>query len=106
MKQLLTKCNNAVYLCILYMISMIALGSMVSKAFFAVLLLPFVLYGIYRLFFCEIQIKKPLSYRLLWWIFFALFVLFLFIFAYAVRVESLSWDWGKVIRSASERVLN
>ena len=105
MKQLLTKCNNAVYLCILYMISMIALGSMVSKAFFAVLLLPFVLYGIYRLFFCEIQIKKPLSYRLLWWIFFALFVLFLFIFAYAVRVESLSWDWGKVIRSASERVL-
>lgn len=89
MKQLLTKCNNAIYLCILYMISMIALGSMVSKAFFAILLLPFVLYGIYRIFLCEVRIKKPISYCLLWWIFLpCLFCFYLFLpMPYGLKVS-------------------
>lgn len=105
MIRLLTKCSNIIYLGLLYMIFMIALGSMVSKAFFVIFLLPVVLYMIYRLFQCKTIGNIKISYRFLWWGIFSLAMIFMFFFAYSVRVENLSWDWGKVIRSASERVL-
>ena len=38
-----------IWLILLYGIIVVALGSMISKAFFAVLLLPFLIYGIYQL---------------------------------------------------------
>lgn len=105
MKQSLTKCSNAVYGILVYMFFMIALGSMVSKAFFAVFLLPVVLFFLFRIFRSERSWSMRISYRQGWWLLFVLGTVLMFFFAYAVRMESLSWDWGKVIRSASERVL-
>lgn len=105
MKRLLTKCSNAMYGILIYMIVMIALGSMVSKAFLSIFLLPIVLFLIVKLLSGNLSWSERISYRLGWWLLFAVGTIFMFFFAYAVRMESLSWDWGKVIRSASERVL-
>lgn len=105
MKQLLTKCSNAMYGILIYMIVMIALGSMVSKAFFAIFLLPLVLFFIVKLFSGNLSWSQRIPYRIGWWILFAIGSLVMVLFAYSVQMDSLSWDWGKVIRSASERIL-
>lgn len=93
-----------IWLGMLYGIVVIALGSMVSKAFFAVLLLPPVFYGIYRTAGKETLLPQTFPYRAVWWGISVLGTVLMLFIAYSVRVESLSWDWGKVIRSASEYV--
>lgn len=94
-----------IWLLMLYGIVIIALGSMVSKAFFAILLLPAVSYGIYRVVNRETLLPATFPYRGVWWLICGLGTILMMWIAYSVRVESLSWDWGKVIRSASEYVL-
>lgn len=94
-----------IWLILLYGIIVVALGSMISKAFFAVLLLPFLIYGIYQLAKKDKLLPEKFPYGMAWWIIFGVGSIVMIVVAYSVRVESLSWDWGKVIRSASEYVL-
>lgn len=94
-----------IWLLMLYGIVIIALGSMVSKAFFAVLLLPAATYGIYRIVNRETLLPETFPDRCVWWLICGIGIVLMLWIAYSVRVESLSWDWGKVIRSASEYVL-
>lgn len=101
---LLAGCQT-LWLLMLYGIVIIALGSTISKAFLAALLLPFILIGIRRLLRRDVLLPEDFPVRKVWWIVCAAGTLFLFYVAYAVRVDNLSWDWGKVIRSASEYVL-
>lgn len=105
MRQLLTKCSHVMYGILVYMILAIALGSMVSKAFFALFLLPVIVYVIVKIFRGDMNWSERIPYRFLWWGIAVLGTLIMFYLAYEIRVQSLSWDWGKVIRSASERVL-
>lgn len=101
---LMTGCN-ALWFFMLCGITVIALGSMVSKAFFAVLLLPFLLYGIWFLFHKKLLLPRNFPYGIAWWILCLAATLFMFWFAYSARVESLSWDWGRIIRTAGKYVL-
>lgn len=89
----------------LYAIVCIALSNMISQVFFVIFTIPLLLYGIYYVINKKMVFTDKLSSRALWWVVFGIAAVLMLAFAYQVRVESLSWDWGKVIRSASERVL-
>lgn len=105
MRKLMTVCQW-LWLTVLYVIFFIAMGSMTAKSLFSALILPFAVYGVIRWMKTHDEIHLNLKKeRILWWGMAALGSVLLILFAYMNRVESLSWDWGKVIRSASEYVL-
>ena len=88
-----------------YGIALIAFSSLVQKSFFAMLLLPIVVYGIYHFFMRERIALKEINYQIVFYVVSIVFAVFMFFVAYSVRVQIFSWDWGKVIRSASEYTL-
>ena len=94
-----------VWLLFLYVIFVIALGNLTQKSFLSVLLLPVVLFGVDKLFRREKLVPTRWNYQIAWFCVSAICVVIMFVIAYSVRVQSLSWDWGKVIRSASEYTL-
>lgn len=48
---------------------------------------------------------KEINYQIVFYVVSIVFAVFMFFVAYSVRVQIFSWDWGKVIRSASEYTL-
>ncbi|CCZ90759.1 putative membrane protein [Clostridium sp. CAG:167] len=94
-----------VWLLFLYVIFVIALGNLTQKSFLSVLLLPVVLFGVDKLFRREKLVPTRWNYQIAWFCVSAICAVIMFVIAYSVRVQSLSWDWGKVIRSASEYTL-
>ena len=88
-----------------YGIALIAFSSLIQKSFFAMILLPIVVYGIYHFFMRERIAFKEINYQIVFYVISIVFAVFMFFVAYSVRVQIFSWDWGKVIRSASEYTL-
>ncbi len=88
-----------------YGIALIAFSSLIQKSFFAMILLPIVVYGIYHFFMRERIAFKEINYQIVFYVVSIVFAVFMFFVAYSVRVQIFSWDWGKLIRSASEYTL-
>ena len=96
---------NSTWLLVLYGIVIIATGSIIMKTFFASLLLPLFVLGICWLFHKKVLFECRLSYSLIWWSICVIGTIFMVCFSYFARMDNFSWDWGLVIRSASEYVL-
>lgn len=101
----LTHLSQWMWLVFLYAILVISLGSLVQKSFLAMILVPVIIYAIGKFFTKEKIAPAKWNYRTLWYCLSVVCMALMFWIAYSVRVQSLSWDWGKVIRSASEYTL-
>lgn len=99
------KAGQWIWLVFMYGIAVIAFSFLTQKSFFAMILLPLVVYGLYRSFMRERLVFKEINYQVVFYVVSAVFTVFIFIIAYSVRVQIFSWDWGKLIRSASEYTL-
>lgn len=103
-KNLLIRAVDVLYVLFVCAIAIVALCSMVSKAFLALVLLFPVLYGIVRTLRGSLVWTEKIPYRRMWWCLFSVGAVLMFIFAWFVRLDKLSWDWGNCIQLAFEHV--
>lgn len=96
---------NSIWLLVLYGIVIIAMGNIITKTFFASLLLPLFVLGICWIFSKKGLFECKLSYSMIWWSICIIGTIFMVCFCYFARMDKFTWDWGKVMRSASVYVL-
>lgn len=96
------QCSWYVYL---VSILIIAMSCLTQKSFFAILLLPLILYEADKLFHKKRIIPIGWNYHILWLCMSVFCTVIMFVMAYSFRVQGVSWDFGEVICSASEYVL-
>lgn len=101
----LVKTANAIYLLMFLWILVIAGGCLVEASPWIVIFLPIVLYMIYRLSLGRPIWDNRFSYDILWGILFLLSTVLIFLLGYQLKVD-FSWDWGTLIRLASDYVLD
>lgn len=104
-KNLLIRAIDVLYVLFVCAIAVISLVSMASGALPALLLLPFLLAVIIWALRSRPRGAGRLPYRTMWLCLFAVGAVLMFAFALSVCPDNLSWDWGKLIRSAAGYVL-
>lgn len=95
---------NWMFLILLYCVCAVAYGSLVSDAFLAALLLPLVLWGMKNLASHRFRCLQKTPVRFIWRGMFVFSFLLMLLAAFHLQVD-FTWDWGKLIRSASEITL-
>ncbi len=96
---------NFLFLFMFFWIAFLAGNSLVKSSPLIMFVLPIILYILYRLFIIQRWGDKQLPYALWNRILFIITAVFVFYFGYQLKVD-LSWDWGALIRYASDYVLN
>lgn len=106
LRKRLVKLCNVLFLLLFYAVAVVAYGNMVSLSFLAALLLPALLAGTFYL--CSrrksCSCTREIPYDKIWYAVYLVSFLLMMFLAYRLRVN-FTWDWGKVIRSASEYTL-